>query len=169
MKKRNMDDVFTAIAVAMNETQGRTIDQIDFTGDADTAAAPKLVAITLEDYAGELDADPAAACWRYRKEMERALGSAVAMASAFRAFSMARESEPEELTPDERTRAEAWLAAVPRAHAAGVDGLGPAPTAWFEVRALRPDTPMTPRRHLKIEQGNLFKIRCSFVEDVPRN
>lgn len=71
--KRNINEVLGAIATAHAGTRGRTLANIDHAGDAETAAARRLVAITLEDYAGETDADPALACWRYRKEMERAL------------------------------------------------------------------------------------------------
>lgn len=88
--------------------------------------------------------------------MERALGGAVGVVQAFRAFSMARESEPEELSETERRRADEWVAAMPRAHAAGVDGLGPVPGAWFEVRSVRQNSQMTPRRDQKPAQGDLF-------------
>lgn len=154
--KRNIDEVLDAIAAAHAETRGRTLAQIDHAGDAKTAAARRLVAITLEDYAAELDAHPALSCWRHRKEMERALGGAPAVAEAFRAFSMARESEPQELRPEERALADAWLATAPRAHAAGIDGLGPAPTAWFDVRAVRAEPPKRVGLRSGPAQGDLF-------------
>jgi hypothetical protein len=154
--KRNVDDVLSAIAAAHAETRGRILDQIDRVADAETAAARRLVSVTLQDYSAE-DADgPKRAEARFRKEMERVLGGALPMVQAFRAFTMARESEPEELSPTERQLAEAWLAAMPRAHAAGVDGLGPAPTAWFEARAVRPDSPPRSRTAAIPRQSNLF-------------
>jgi hypothetical protein len=78
------------------------------------------------------------------------------MVQASRAFTMARESEPEDLSPTERRLAEAWLDAMPRGHAAGVDGLGPAPTARFEVHGVRPDAAMKPRTADKSAQVDLF-------------
>lgn len=155
MIKRNIDDVLDAIARAHAETRGRTLDQIDHRGDAQAAWARKLITITLEDYWGDLAHEVPAATWRYRKEMERALGGALGMVQAFRAFSMARESEPEELTETERRLADEWVAAMPRAHAAGVDGLGPVPGAWFDVRSVRQDPPTAPQP-LKPVQINLW-------------
>lgn len=154
--KRNIDDVLNAIATAHAETRGRILDQIDHAADAETAGARRLLSITLQDYAAEDPDEPKRAEGRFRKEMERALGGALAMVRAFRAFSMARESEPEELSPTELRLAEAWVAAMPRAHAAGVDGLGPAPGAWFEVRSVRPDLPMKPKPVGRPAQGDLF-------------
>jgi hypothetical protein len=141
MIKRNIDDVLNAIAAAHAETRGRILDQIDHAADAETAGARRLVSFTLQDYSPEDADEPKRAESRFRKEMERVLGGALPMVQAFRAFTMARESEPEELSPTELRLAEAWVAAIPRAHAAGVDGLGPAPTAWFEVRSVRADPP----------------------------
>lgn len=156
MIKRNIDDVLDAIARAHAETRGRTLDQIDHHGDAQAAWARKLITITLEDYWGDLAHEVPAATQRYRKEMERALGGALGVVQAFRAFSMARESEPEELSETERRLAAEWVAALPRAHAAGVNGLGPVPGAWFEVRSVRQDLTMKSRPTTKPTQGNLF-------------
>ena len=156
MIKLNIDDVLDAIARAHAETRGRTLDQIDHRGDAQAAWARKLITITLEDYWGDLPHEVPAATQRYRKEMERAMGGALGVVQAFRAFSMARESEPEELSETERRLADEWVAAMPRAHAAGVDGLGPVPGAWFEVRSVRQDPPVTPRPAATPAQGDLF-------------
>jgi len=156
MTKRNIDDVLDAIAMAAAETRGRTLDQIDHRGDAQAAWARKLIAISLEDYWGDLPHEVQAATWRYRKEMERVLGGALGMVQAFRAFTMARESEPEDLSETERRLADEWVAALPRAHAAGVDGLGPVPGAWFEVRSVRQGPPVK-RQPAIAKQGNLFE------------
>lgn len=156
MMKRSIDDVLAAIAAAAAETRGRTVDQIDHRGDAQAAWARKLITITLEDYWGDVAHEVPAATQRYRKEMERALGGALGVVQAFRAFSMAMESELEELSETERRLAEEWVAAMPRAHAAGVDGLGPVPGVWFEVRAVRHNPAVALDWKNRPQQGTLF-------------
>lgn len=64
MIKRNINDVLHAIAAAAAETRGRTLDQIDHHGDAQTAWARKLITITLEDYWGDLPHELPAATQR---------------------------------------------------------------------------------------------------------
>jgi len=56
--KRNMDQIFAAITAAARDTKGRTLAQIDRSGDEATSEARKLVAITLEEYAPCDDTDP---------------------------------------------------------------------------------------------------------------
>jgi hypothetical protein len=156
MTKRSMDEVFAAIGAAMAETTGRTLEQIDRVGDAAISLARHQVSITLQDYNPYKGADPGDVEWRYRKALEQALHGPLAVPGALRAWLLSQESEPDELTEAERVLAAAWIAATERARAEGTRGLADSHTAWFEVRAVRPQPPPAPPKLEGPAQGDLF-------------
>ena len=145
--KRNMDEVFAAIGVAMAETQGRILGQIDPAGDAAIAAARRQVSVTLQDYQPYAGADPGDAEWRYRQALEHALHGPLAVPGALRAWMLSVESEAGVMTAQERVLARAWVAATQRARAEGMKGLADSHSAWFEVRPVRiPPAPAPARQ-----------------------
>jgi hypothetical protein len=154
--KRNIDDVLNAIAAAHADTRGRILGQIDQAADAEAAVARRLVSITLEDYSTDDAEEHAKAEWRYRKELERALGGSHTVCEALRAFTAACESDPEDLTPTERALAERWVAALPRARSEGMAGLSEVHAAWFDVRMLKPTPAPAPVAPVTAAQGSLF-------------
>lgn len=103
MKKRSMDEVFAAIGAAMSETQGRTLEQIDRSGDAASAAARKQVSVTLQDYA--LPSRGSRRCGvAVPLALERALHGPLAVPGALKAWLISQESDADEMSESERPR-----------------------------------------------------------------
>lgn len=77
-------------------------------------------------------ADAAAAELRFRRELDRQLGSDVP--EAFRAFEHASESSESELSKAEIALAKRWAKAYDAARAAGFRDMGDADEAFFDIR-----------------------------------
>ena len=69
---------------------------------------------------------------------------------------LARDSEPDELTVTEQALAAAWVEASQRARTVAMNSLAASPTAWFDVRYVRPDLQMLLRKSPEPAQGSLF-------------
>ena len=104
------------------------------------ASAEISVRISLQDYEGA-EGSPSSRDVeaRYRKWLERAFGGPQALALALRAYTQACEGEPDEMDGEQRSLAEAWVAASQRAHAESLGGLEAGQSAWFEVSAVEAD------------------------------
>ncbi len=74
---------------------------------------------------------------RYLRTLERALGGHEEIAPAYKAWSTAEDSAPDDLSSEEKVLAQRWQKASMKARQEGFNGLGDAPEAFFEVRPER--------------------------------
>ncbi|TWO70407.1 hypothetical protein FN976_15615 [Caenimonas sedimenti] len=71
---------------------------------------------------------------RYAKSLESAFGGPDGVAAAFKAWSAALDTAPEDLDADTMALAARWHRVADQARQEGMRGLGEAPGAHFEVR-----------------------------------
>ena len=74
---------------------------------------------------------------RYAKTLERAIGGADEIPSAYRAWMTAEDSSEGDLSDLDKALAIRWQKAAARAQQEGFNGLGEAQEAYFEVRLAR--------------------------------
>lgn len=95
---------------------------------------PDPYAVELVDYAHAASDAARVAAQRFRRELERQLGSEVL--PALRAFQNASESSESDLAKEELALARRWAKAYEAARTAGFRDLGETDEAYFEVRPL---------------------------------
>jgi hypothetical protein len=143
------EDTWHRIGLAMAETRGRPVDDIDYEADAVAHEQRSRVRIELRQYhtgrADEFKAGQIVQAEKaFRAELERAMRGPDKVLDGLRAINQAREGSLYHLTRTEQALAMMWPKALERAIAAGRRGLDDVPGAWFEVKLYTPPPPPRP-------------------------
>ncbi|MCS4509119.1 hypothetical protein [Xylophilus ampelinus] len=138
----SMDETLHRIGAAMQERNGRPVDQIDQAEDAEDQLARECVEVRLQGYdpKGQREAgEVAAALHQYRRAFELLLGGPRQVLAALRAAQESREMPLEELEPAGRELLRKWAGAAAQLQSEGLGALttGTAHKAWFSATIVR--------------------------------
>lgn len=73
---------------------------------------------------------------QFQRALERTLGGEDEVIAAYKAWQLAEEVDPSELSKQDTDLAKQWIAAATRAYQEGFKGFGES-EAWFEIRVER--------------------------------